>query len=149
MERYSQSLYRHHGKTAGRGVNGSSNPDAAVEAISRRFTAPWPPKGAARVGSRHVSRAEWADPACGKAQGLEGLGSSSLLLARRPTCPGFVFNAVEAWANRWGCEVRWCRGERTVTHEDNYDNLGYRPDDITRDARSSTTSECCAATPAR
>ncbi|GAA2326352.1 hypothetical protein [Streptomyces cuspidosporus] len=44
-------------------------------------------------------------------------------------------HAVEALTNRWGCEVRWCRGERTVTVEDNYDNLGYRPDDITRDAR--------------
>ncbi|MFE6053805.1 hypothetical protein ACFQ6N_23890 [Kitasatospora sp. NPDC056446] len=43
--------------------------------------------------------------------------------------------AVDALASRWGCEVRWCRGERTVTVEDNYDNLGYRSDDITRDAR--------------
>ncbi|MEU1784872.1 hypothetical protein ABZ553_02890 [Streptomyces sparsogenes] len=43
--------------------------------------------------------------------------------------------AVEALTERWGCEVRWCRGERTVTVEDNYDNLGYRSDDITRDAR--------------
>ncbi|MFF8381324.1 hypothetical protein ACF07V_35010 [Streptomyces sp. NPDC015661] len=44
-------------------------------------------------------------------------------------------DAVNALANRWGCEVRWCRGERTVTVEDNYDNLGYRLDDITRDTR--------------
>ncbi|MFG2819112.1 hypothetical protein ACGFX4_06740 [Kitasatospora sp. NPDC048365] len=43
--------------------------------------------------------------------------------------------AVDALAQRWGCEVRRCRGERTVSVEDNYDNLGYRPDDITRDAR--------------
>ncbi|MFI6517773.1 hypothetical protein ACIBF1_19610 [Spirillospora sp. NPDC050679] len=43
--------------------------------------------------------------------------------------------AVDALAGRWGCEVRWWRGERTVTVEDNYDNLGYRPDDVTRDAR--------------
>ncbi|WP_042430918.1 PheS-related mystery ligase SrmL [Streptacidiphilus anmyonensis] len=43
--------------------------------------------------------------------------------------------AVDALANRWGCEVRWYRGERTVTVEDNYDNLGYRTDDITRDTR--------------
>ncbi|MER7670173.1 hypothetical protein ABTY61_17110 [Kitasatospora sp. NPDC096128] len=44
-------------------------------------------------------------------------------------------HAVEALAEHWGCEVRWYRGERTVTVEDNYDNLGYRVDDITRDAR--------------
>ncbi|MEV1009766.1 hypothetical protein [Streptomyces sp. NPDC049881] len=44
-------------------------------------------------------------------------------------------DAVQALADRWGCQVRWCRGERVVTVEDNYDNLGYRPDDITRDAR--------------
>ncbi|MFC8452558.1 hypothetical protein [Kitasatospora sp. NPDC057223] len=44
-------------------------------------------------------------------------------------------HAVEALADRWGCEVRWCRGERTVTVEDNYDNLGYRTDDVTRDTR--------------
>ncbi|MFJ4185014.1 hypothetical protein [Kitasatospora sp. NPDC089509] len=43
--------------------------------------------------------------------------------------------AVQALADRWGCEVRWWRGERTVSVEDNYDNLGYRPDDVTRDAR--------------
>ena len=43
--------------------------------------------------------------------------------------------AIDALANRWGCEVRWWRGERIVTVEDNYDNLGYRADDITRDTR--------------
>ncbi|OKI17684.1 hypothetical protein [Streptomyces sp. CB03911] len=43
--------------------------------------------------------------------------------------------AVDTLANHWGCEVRRCRGERTVTVEDNYDNLGYRTDDITRDTR--------------
>ncbi|MFJ9697731.1 hypothetical protein [Kitasatospora sp. NPDC101183] len=43
--------------------------------------------------------------------------------------------AVDALAERWGCQVRWWRGERTVTVEDNYDNLGYHPDDVTRDAR--------------
>lgn len=44
-------------------------------------------------------------------------------------------SAVDALAERWGCQVRWWRGERTVTVEDNYDNLGYRRDDITRDTR--------------
>ncbi|MFH8760360.1 PheS-related mystery ligase SrmL [Streptomyces atroolivaceus] len=44
-------------------------------------------------------------------------------------------HAVDALADRWGSQVRWWRGERTVTVEDNYDNLGYRPDDITRDTR--------------
>ncbi|MGY4974373.1 hypothetical protein [Streptomyces sp. NEAU-S7GS2] len=43
--------------------------------------------------------------------------------------------AVGRLADRWGCEVRWWRGERIVTVEDNYDNLGYRSDDITRDSR--------------
>ncbi|NUT41060.1 MAG: hypothetical protein HOV86_13825 [Thermoactinospora sp.] len=46
-----------------------------------------------------------------------------------------VDHAVGALASRWGCQVRWCRGDRAVTVEDNYDNLGYRRDDITRDAR--------------
>lgn len=43
--------------------------------------------------------------------------------------------AVDALANRWGCRVRWWRGDRIVTVADNYDNLGYRTDDVTRDAR--------------
>ncbi|MGY1946846.1 PheS-related mystery ligase SrmL [Nocardia asiatica] len=46
-----------------------------------------------------------------------------------------IDRAVEALARRWGCEVRWWRGERIVTVADNYDNLGYRGDDVTRDAR--------------
>ncbi|GGV72789.1 hypothetical protein GCM10010277_86140 [Streptomyces longisporoflavus] len=46
-----------------------------------------------------------------------------------------VGSAVDALAERWGAQVRWWRGERMVTVEDNYDNLGYRPDDVTRDAR--------------
>ncbi|MFF4409287.1 hypothetical protein ACFY2W_29215 [Streptomyces sp. NPDC001262] len=46
-----------------------------------------------------------------------------------------INHAVDALASHWGCEVRWCRGERAVTVEDNYDNLGYRTDDITRDTR--------------
>ncbi|WP_261717284.1 hypothetical protein [Streptomyces sp. FZ201] len=43
--------------------------------------------------------------------------------------------AVNSLANRWGCEVRWWRGDRVVTVEDNYDHLGYRGDDVTRDSR--------------
>ncbi|WP_020674287.1 hypothetical protein [Amycolatopsis nigrescens] len=43
--------------------------------------------------------------------------------------------AVRALADRWGCEVRWWRGHRIVTIEDNYDNLGYDTADVTRDAR--------------
>ncbi|MBV9847877.1 MAG: hypothetical protein JOZ47_22825 [Kutzneria sp.] len=43
--------------------------------------------------------------------------------------------AVSALADRWACEVRWWRGDRIVTVDDNYDNLGYRADDVTRDAR--------------
>ncbi|MGY2115702.1 PheS-related mystery ligase SrmL [Nocardia gipuzkoensis] len=46
-----------------------------------------------------------------------------------------VDRAVDALAQQWGCEVRWWRGERIVTVGDNYDNLGYRGDDVTRDAR--------------
>lgn len=43
--------------------------------------------------------------------------------------------AVRALAERWGCEVRWWRGDRVVTIEDNYDNLGFDAADVTRDAR--------------
>jgi phenylalanyl-tRNA synthetase alpha chain len=43
--------------------------------------------------------------------------------------------AVRALADRWGCEVRWYRGERIVPVADNYDLLGYDPADVTRDAR--------------
>ncbi|AHH97145.1 hypothetical protein [Kutzneria albida] len=46
-----------------------------------------------------------------------------------------VDRAVTALAERWGCEVRWCRGDRVVTVADNYDNLGYAAEDVTRDAR--------------
>ncbi|MEQ0563270.1 hypothetical protein ABJI51_29690 [Amycolatopsis sp. NEAU-NG30] len=46
-----------------------------------------------------------------------------------------VDRAVAALAARWGCEVRWCRGDRVVTVADNYDHLGYDPADVTRDAR--------------
>ncbi|WP_067536395.1 PheS-related mystery ligase SrmL [Nocardia crassostreae] len=43
--------------------------------------------------------------------------------------------AVKALAHRWGCEIRWWRGDRVVTVADNYDNLGYAADDVTRDSR--------------
>ncbi|GAB4585407.1 PheS-related mystery ligase SrmL [Nocardia sp. IFM 10818] len=43
--------------------------------------------------------------------------------------------AVDSLARQWECDVRWWRGERIVTVTDNYDNLGYRTDDVTRDAR--------------
>jgi phenylalanyl-tRNA synthetase alpha chain len=46
-----------------------------------------------------------------------------------------VDRAVRALAQLWGCEVRWWRGDRIVTVEDNYDHLGFDPSDITRDAR--------------
>jgi phenylalanyl-tRNA synthetase alpha chain len=45
--------------------------------------------------------------------------------------------AVGALASHWGCAVRWWRGDRIVTVADNYDNLGYRADDITRESRYS------------
>ncbi|MFC9994199.1 hypothetical protein [Nocardia sp. NPDC127526] len=44
-------------------------------------------------------------------------------------------DAVDAVARHWECDVRWWRGERIVSVTDNYDNLGYRTDDVTRDAR--------------
>jgi phenylalanyl-tRNA synthetase alpha chain len=43
--------------------------------------------------------------------------------------------AVHALAGRWGCEVRWCRGDRIVSIDDNYDQLGFSPADVTREAR--------------
>lgn len=43
--------------------------------------------------------------------------------------------AVRTLADRWGCEVRWCRGERTVATRDNYDDLGFDPADVTRNSR--------------
>lgn len=46
-----------------------------------------------------------------------------------------VDQAVDALAGRYGCEVHWYCGERIVSVEDNYDNLGYHPDAVTRDAR--------------
>lgn len=46
-----------------------------------------------------------------------------------------IARAVEALAHRWECDVRWWRGDRVVSVEDNYDHLGYRADDVTREAR--------------
>jgi phenylalanyl-tRNA synthetase alpha chain len=46
-----------------------------------------------------------------------------------------VDRAVTALAALWGCEVRWWRGDRVVTVEDNYDNLGFGRDAVTREAR--------------
>ncbi|MFC0108875.1 PheS-related mystery ligase SrmL [Kibdelosporangium aridum] len=67
---------------------------------------------------RDLSIRDLTDPAAGP-------HALQLVLAR----------AAEALATRWGCEVRWWRGDRIVTIKDNYDNLGYRADDITRDSR--------------
>jgi phenylalanyl-tRNA synthetase alpha chain len=43
--------------------------------------------------------------------------------------------AVTALTSAWGCEARWCRGPRVVTVADNYDDLGYQPEAVTRNAR--------------
>jgi len=54
-----------------------------------------------------------------------------------------VDRAVCALARLWGCEVRWWRGDRIVTIKDNYDNLGFDPSDITRDARYTRYVDGC------
>ncbi len=46
-----------------------------------------------------------------------------------------IERAVGALSRAWGCEVRWCRGERIVPVADNYDRLGYPPGAISRAAR--------------
>lgn len=46
-----------------------------------------------------------------------------------------VDSAVRALADRWGCEVRICRGERIVPLHDNYDDLRFPAESVTRDAR--------------
>ncbi|MEV4560179.1 hypothetical protein AB0K51_24735 [Kitasatospora sp. NPDC049285] len=43
--------------------------------------------------------------------------------------------AVAALTRHWDCAHRLHRGERVVTVQDNYDLLGYRASDVTRDAR--------------
>ena len=49
--------------------------------------------------------------------------------------------AVSSLQQRWGCEVRSCRGERIVSVEDNYDSLGFDTSDVTRDARYTRYTE--------
>ncbi|MFD8496437.1 hypothetical protein [Amycolatopsis sp. NPDC059657] len=68
--------------------------------------------------SRDLAVRDLTDPA-------EGPHAIQLVLER----------AVTALTALWDCEVRWCRGPRVVTIEDNYDNLGYAGEDVTRDAR--------------
>lgn len=46
-----------------------------------------------------------------------------------------VRRAADTLADRWACAVRTARGPRIVTTADNYDRLGFRADDVTRDAR--------------
>lgn len=46
-----------------------------------------------------------------------------------------VADAAATLGRRWGCEVRPARGGRVVARADNYDRLGFAPDDVTRDAR--------------
>jgi phenylalanyl-tRNA synthetase alpha chain len=46
-----------------------------------------------------------------------------------------VETAVTALTSAWGCEARWCRGPRIVPIADNYDDLGYQPEAVTREAR--------------
>ncbi|HEY8548168.1 MAG TPA: hypothetical protein VIL36_24085, partial [Acidimicrobiales bacterium] len=43
--------------------------------------------------------------------------------------------AAQALRDRWACAVHVHRGPRVVSVADNYDRLGYRADDVTRDAR--------------
>lgn len=43
--------------------------------------------------------------------------------------------AADALADRWACAVRTHRGPRVVSVADNYDRLGFRAGDVTRDAR--------------
>jgi phenylalanyl-tRNA synthetase alpha chain len=44
-------------------------------------------------------------------------------------------HAVSALAELWSCQVQWCRGPRTTTVDDNYDNLRFNAHDVTRDGR--------------
>lgn len=48
-----------------------------------------------------------------------------------------VIDVTTALANAWGAEVRLIRTPRVVTVADNYEDLGYPPDAVTRDARYS------------
>ncbi len=46
-----------------------------------------------------------------------------------------IDGAIDALAAKWQCEVRIERGTRIVSIADNYDNLGFEPDAISRDQR--------------
>jgi phenylalanyl-tRNA synthetase alpha chain len=46
-----------------------------------------------------------------------------------------IDDAVDALARAWGCGVRTARGPRVVSLDDNYDNLGFPAESVTRDAR--------------
>jgi phenylalanyl-tRNA synthetase alpha chain len=48
-----------------------------------------------------------------------------------------VDEVVTALADAWACEVRVVRAHPVVTTADNYDQLGFAPDAVTRDARYS------------
>lgn len=43
--------------------------------------------------------------------------------------------AAAALTDAWGCEARMVRGPRVVPLTDNYDDLGFPPESVTRDAR--------------
>jgi phenylalanyl-tRNA synthetase alpha chain len=46
-----------------------------------------------------------------------------------------IDDAVTRLAAAWDCQVRWARGPRVVTVEENYDRLRIPPDAVSRDAR--------------
>ncbi|HEV2377918.1 MAG TPA: hypothetical protein VGS19_37880 [Streptosporangiaceae bacterium] len=46
-----------------------------------------------------------------------------------------IDRAAAALRHIWDCEVRWCRGQRVVPVADNYDQLGYTAEAVTRDTR--------------
>jgi phenylalanyl-tRNA synthetase alpha chain len=46
-----------------------------------------------------------------------------------------IHRAVAALAGLWNCQVRWWPGNRIVSIQNNYDNLGFDRTDTTRDAR--------------
>ena len=48
-----------------------------------------------------------------------------------------ITDVSEALATAWGAEVREIRAQRVVSMTDNYEDLGYPPDAVTRDARYS------------
>lgn len=46
-----------------------------------------------------------------------------------------VYAAVDAVADLTGCDVRWCRGPRVASIRDNYDDLRFPKEAVSRDAR--------------